>query len=77
MVKYGDGEIPWYNPFKKTPPKKKHTHTSGQSIFPQKDDSNVHFPHPAMVSLPDDIRNDVAKKAIDHRWEKTAKSQWQ
>lgn len=57
---------------KKTPKK----NTSRTSVFfPKKDDSNVHFPHPAMVSLPDDIRNDVAKKIIDHRWEKTAKSQ--
>ena len=53
VVKYGDREIPWYN-------KKSHP---GQEYFSQKkDDSNAHFPHPAMVSLPDDIRNDVAKK---------------
>lgn len=46
----------------KNNPKKKHI--QDKSIFPQKDDSNVHFPLPAMVCLPDDIRNYVAKKQL-------------
>ena len=77
VMKYGDGEIPWYNPFKKTPPKKKtHTHPD-RVFFPKKmtQTSTFHIQQWLVYQMISEMT--WKKKTIDHRWEKTAKSQWQ